>query len=134
MEHKTIALSGVKVHYVEAGQGPVVLLLHGLGSSLDTCRRNVEPLADAGFTVLAPDLPGHGDSEKPDALDYGPRTAVDFSGQFLSALGVERASLVGTQPGDLWPPCSLLRIQRQPADWRWSLPEESAARFPGCYV
>ena len=101
MEHKTIALSGVKVHYVEAGQGPVVLLLHGLGSSLDTWRRNVEPLADAGFTVLAPDLPGHGDSEKPDALDYGPRTAVDFTGQFLSALGVERASLVGNSAGGL---------------------------------
>ena len=101
MEHKTIALSGVKVHYVEAGQGPVVLLLHGLGSSLDTWWRNVEPLADAGFTVLAPDLPGHGDSEKPDALDYGPRTAVDFTGQFLSALGVERASLVGNSAGGL---------------------------------
>ena len=101
MEHKTIALSGVKVHYVEAGQGPVVLLLHGLGTSLDTWRRNVEPLADAGFTVLAPDLPGHGDSEKPDALDYGPRTAVDFTGQFLSALGVERASLVGNSAGGL---------------------------------
>ena len=101
MEHKTIALSGVKVHYVEAGQGPVVLLLHGLGSSLDTWRRNVEPLADAGFTVLAPDLPGHGDSEKPDALDYGLRTAVDFTGQFLSALGVERASLVGNSAGGL---------------------------------
>jgi len=86
---------------VEAGQGPVVLLLHGLGSSLDTWRRNVEPLADAGFTVLAPDLPGHGDSEKPDALDYGPRTAVDFTGQFLSALGVERASLVGNSAGGL---------------------------------
>ena len=101
MEHKTIALNGVKIHYVQAGQGPVVLLLHGLGSSLDTWRRNVEPLADAGFTVLAPDLPGHGDSEKPDALDYGPRTAVDFTGQFLSALGVERASLVGNSAGGL---------------------------------
>ena len=101
MEHKTIALSGVKVHYVEAGQGPVVLLLHGLGSSPDTWWRNVEPLADPGFTVLAPDLPGHGDSEKPDALDYGPRTAVDFTGQFLSALGVERASLVGNSAGGL---------------------------------
>ena len=101
MEHKTIALSGVKVHYVEAGQGPVVLLLHGLGSSLDTWRRNVEPLADAWLPGLAPDLPCDGDSEKPDALDYGPRTAVDFTGQFLSALGVERASLVGNSAGGL---------------------------------
>ena len=101
MSRKCLDTRSVKVHYVEAGQGPVVLLLHGLGSSLDTWRRNVEPLADAGFTVLAPDLPGHGDSEKPDALDYGPRTAVDFTGQFLSALGVERASLVGNSAGGL---------------------------------
>ncbi len=101
MEHKTIALNGVKIHYVQAGQGPVVLLLHGLGSSLDTWRRNLEPLANAGFTVLAPDMPGHGDSEKPDDLDYGPRNAVDFTGQFLRALGVERASLVGNSAGGL---------------------------------
>ena len=57
MEHKTIALNGVKIHYVQAGQGPVVLLLHGLGSSLDTWRRNLEPLANAGFTVRAPTCP-----------------------------------------------------------------------------
>ena len=75
--------------------------MHGLGSSLDTWRRNLEPLANAGFTVLAPDMPGHGDSEKPDDLDYGPRNAVDFTGQFLRALGVERASLVGNSAGGL---------------------------------
>ena len=120
MEHKTIALNGVKIHYVQAGQGPVVLLLHELGSSLDTWRRNLEPLANAGFTVLAPDMPGHGDSEKPDDLDYGPRNAVDFTGQFLRALGWRELRWWVTQPEDLWP--------------RWSLPEESAARFPGCYV
>ena len=101
MKHKTVAPSGVKVHYVEAGQGPVVLLLHGLGSSLDTWRRNIQPLADAGFTVLAPDLPGHGDSDKPASLSYDPLSAVNFTGQFLNALGVERASLVGNSAGGL---------------------------------
>ena len=134
MEHKTIALSGVKVHYVEAGQGPVVLLLHGLGSSLDTWWRNVEPLADAGLSVLAPDLPGHGDSEKPDALDYGPAPLSISLVSFSAPWEWRGLRWWVTQPGDLWPPCSLLRIQRNPADWRWSLPEESAARFPGCYV
>ena len=63
LEHKTVTLDGVKVHYVQAGEGPVVLLLHGLGTSLVSWCRNIQPLADAGFTVLAPDLPGHGDEE-----------------------------------------------------------------------
>ena len=69
-EHKNLVLDGVKVHYVRAGEGPVVLLLHGLGTSQVTWYRNIEPLAAAGFTVLAPDLPGHGDSDKPDHLSY----------------------------------------------------------------
>lgn len=101
MEHKTVALNGANVHYVEAGQGPVVLLLHGLGSSLDSWRCNIRPIASAGFNVLALDLPGNGDSDKPAALNYDARSAVDFTGQFLSALGVEKASLVGNSAGGL---------------------------------
>ncbi|HAJ00338.1 MAG TPA: hypothetical protein DCL97_06670 [Dehalococcoidia bacterium] len=101
LEHKTIAINGVNVHYVEAGEGPAVLLLHGLGSSLDTWRRNVQPLADAGYRVLAPDLPGHGDSDKPVSLDYDPLAAVDFTSRLLDALGVQKASLVGNSAGGL---------------------------------
>lgn len=101
MEHKTIALNGVNIHYIEAGEGPVVLLLHGLGSSLDTWRQNIQPLASAGFTVLAPDLPGHGDSDKPESLDYDPLAAVDFTGRFLDTLEVRKASLVGSSAGGL---------------------------------
>ena len=86
---------------MEAGEGPAVLLLHGLGSSLDTWRRNVQPLADAGYRVLAPDLPGHGDSDKPVSLDYDPLAAVDFTSRLLDALGVQKASLVGNSAGGL---------------------------------
>jgi len=86
---------------VEAGEGPAVLLLHGLGSSLDTWRRNVQPLADAGYRVLAPDLPGHGDSDKPVSLDYDPLATVDFTSRLLDALGVQKASLVGNSAGGL---------------------------------
>lgn len=86
---------------MEAGEGPAVLLLHGLGSSLDTWRRNVQPLADAGYRVLAPDLPGHGDSDKPVSLDYDPLATVDFTSRLLDALGVRKASLVGNSAGGL---------------------------------
>jgi 4,5:9,10-diseco-3-hydroxy-5,9,17-trioxoandrosta-1(10),2-diene-4-oate hydrolase len=86
---------------VEAGEGQAVLLLHWLGSSLDTWRRNVQPLADAGYTVLAPDLPGQGDSVKPVLLDYDLLAAVDSTSRLLDALGVQKASLVGNSAGGL---------------------------------
>ena len=86
---------------MEAGEWPAVLLWHGLGSSLDTWRRNVQPLADAGYRVLAPDLPGHGDSDKPVSLDYDPLATVDFTSRLLDALGVQKASLVGNSAGGL---------------------------------
>ena len=77
------------------------MLLHGICSSLDTWRRNVQPLADAGYRVLATDLPGHGDSYKPVLLDYDPLAAVDFTSRLLDALGVQKASLVVNSGGGL---------------------------------
>ena len=78
-----------------------MLLLHGLGTSLVTWNRNIEPLAAAGFTVLALDLPGHGDSDKPKHLSYDPVAGADLIHRFLQTLGVERLSLVGTSAGGL---------------------------------
>jgi len=77
------------------------LLLHGLSSSLDTWRHNVQPLADAGYRVLAPDLPGHGDSDKPVSQYYDSLDAVDFTSRLLDELGVQKASLVGNSAGGL---------------------------------
>ena len=99
--HKNIVLKGVDVRYVHAGQGPVVLLLHGLGASMVTWSRNIEPLAEAGFTVLALDLPGHGDSDKPGHLSYDPIGGAHLLHDFSRALGVERLSLVGSSAGGL---------------------------------
>ena len=55
----------VYLSYVEAGDGPVVLLLHGLSDSLLSWYCNIDYLADAGYRVIAPDLPGSGESDKP---------------------------------------------------------------------
>lgn len=101
MDHKTVTLDGVNLHYIQVGQGPVVLLLHGLGASLVTWSQNIQPLAESGFTVIAPDLPGHGDSDKPDTLSYDPLAGTELIGQFLDGLGVERASVVGNSAGGL---------------------------------
>ncbi len=101
MEHKVIAVDGMNVHYVKAGSGPVVLLVHGVGASQVAWRSNVVPLADAGFTVVALDLPGHGDSDKPKNIEYDPIAAVHFLAHFLDALKVDRASMMGNSGGGL---------------------------------
>jgi pimeloyl-ACP methyl ester carboxylesterase len=101
LEHKRVNLAGINVHYTQAGEGPVVLLVHGLGTSSVTWGHNIEPLAAAGYTVLAPDLPGHGDSDKPRSLSYSPETGARLIQDFLDALDVDRVSLVGNSAGGL---------------------------------
>ena len=101
LEHKRVNLAGVNVHYAQAGEGPVVLLVHGLGTSSVTWGHNIEPLAAAGYTVLAPDLPGYGDSDKPRWLSYSPEAGARLIHDFLDALGVDRVSLVGNSAGGL---------------------------------
>jgi pimeloyl-ACP methyl ester carboxylesterase len=96
-----INIGGVNVHFIDVGEGPAVLLLHGLGTSLITWDRNVEPLAEAGYRVLALDLPGHGDSDKPRTLSYDPISGANLLRQFLTLRGVEQASVVGSSAGGL---------------------------------
>ena len=100
-EPRNLAVDGLNVHYVQAGQGPVVLLVHGLGSSLATWASNIAPLADAGFTVLALDLPGHGDSDRPRDRSYDPHSAAELLHHFVTELSIERVSLVGSSAGGL---------------------------------
>ena len=101
LEYRHLTLRGVKINYAKAGAGPAVLLLHGLGTSSVTWWRNIEAFADAGYTVLAPDLPGHGDSDKPGHLGYDPVAGARLIHEFLGALDVERVSLVGNSAGGL---------------------------------
>ena len=73
-----VRLAGGELVYTRAGEGPVVLLIHGLGGTRRTWRALILGLA-IRFTVIAPDLPGHGDSEPP-AGDYslGARTPAPY--------------------------------------------------------
>src|SRR6266576_244715 len=67
-----------RLHYVEAGEGPLVVLLHGFPEFWYGWRRQIQPLAAAGFRVVAPDLRGYNLSSKPDgvhAYDLGQLTA-----------------------------------------------------------
>jgi 2-hydroxy-6-oxonona-2,4-dienedioate hydrolase len=93
----TATIYGVKIHYVEAGSGPVIVLLHGLGGNTTNWVFNIAPLAQK-YRVIVPDQIGFGQSDKP-LINYRIATYVDFLDRFLKELKVERASLVGNSMG-----------------------------------
>jgi pimeloyl-ACP methyl ester carboxylesterase len=94
---KTASVHGHSVSYLEAGEGPVLLLVHGIAGSCENWREVVEPLA-RHHTVIAPDFPGHGGSEAA-AGDYSIGALASGLRDLLLALGHERASLVGHSLG-----------------------------------
>src|SRR5689334_1143972 len=58
-------LGEVQLHYVEAGEGPLIVLLHGFPEFWYGWRRQIQPLAAAGFRVVAPDMRGYNLSSRP---------------------------------------------------------------------
>ncbi len=94
---KTITVFGEAIHYFDVGSGPVVVLLHGLGSRKEDWLPVLEPMAQK-YRLLVPDQIGFGRSDKP-LLDYSIQTYVDFLNEFLRQLKVEKASLVGESLG-----------------------------------
>jgi pimeloyl-ACP methyl ester carboxylesterase len=94
---RTAQAGGAKLHYLTAGQGPAVLLLHGY-TQTSRMWRPIIPLLAAKFTVIAPDLPGIGDSDIPaDGLDM--KTAAIRVHALVKSLGVEKARVVGHDIG-----------------------------------
>jgi pimeloyl-ACP methyl ester carboxylesterase len=90
-------VDGVKLHYLTAGHGPAVVLLHGY-TQTSRMWRPIIPLLAAKFTVIAPDLPGIGDSEIPaDGLDV--KTAAIRIHALVKSLGVQKARVVGHDIG-----------------------------------
>ena len=96
-----VSVRGINVHYATAGEGPAVLLVHGLASSMITWYCNIDVIADAGFTAIAIDMPGYGGSGLADHLGYSPESASHFLVQFADQLGIERFSVVGNSAGGL---------------------------------
>jgi len=94
---KDVTVLGFKLHYLEAGRGAPVVLLHGLGGDGSRWRPNIEPLAK-DFHVFALDQIGFGESDKPLA-NYHTGMLVDFLVGFLKAAGIPKASLVGNSMG-----------------------------------
>ncbi|HTR64132.1 MAG TPA: alpha/beta hydrolase [Terriglobales bacterium] len=94
---RTAEVDGVKLHYLTAGSGPTLILLHGYAETSRMWRPIIPALAER-FTVIAPDLPGIGDSDIPkDGLDM--KNAAVRIHDLAKSLGVEKAEVVGHDIG-----------------------------------
>jgi pimeloyl-ACP methyl ester carboxylesterase len=97
IESRLVDVEGVRFHYLSAGRGPVVILLHGYTQTARMWRPLIPRLADK-FTVVAPDLPGIGDSSIPrDGFDM--KTAAVRVHALAKSLGVTKARVVGHDIG-----------------------------------
>jgi pimeloyl-ACP methyl ester carboxylesterase len=97
LEPKTATVHGRSVSYLEAGSGPVLLLIHGIAGTYYNWKAVIEPLARR-HTVIAPDLAGHGDSA-PGAGDYSVAAHGIGVRDLLVTLGHERATVIGHSLG-----------------------------------
>jgi pimeloyl-ACP methyl ester carboxylesterase len=96
-ETREIVLHGHRVCYRTAGEGPVIMLIHGITGTSDTWREVLPMLVD-DYTVVAPDLLGHGESAKPRG-DYSLGAFAAGIRDLLIALGHDRATVVGHSLG-----------------------------------
>ncbi|MGA8745040.1 MAG: alpha/beta fold hydrolase [Solirubrobacterales bacterium] len=94
---KSALVHGHAVNYLEAGEGPVLLLIHGIALDWKSWRAVVEPLAER-HTVLAVDLPGHGASGAGSG-DYSPGGMAAVLRDLLAMRGHERATVIGHSLG-----------------------------------
>ena len=97
IEAEQIELHGNRVSFLRAGDGPPLLLLHGIAGSCETWAPLIPALAD-DFTVIAPDMLGHGSSAKPRG-DYSLGAYAAGARDLLLALGHESATVVGHSLG-----------------------------------
>jgi pimeloyl-ACP methyl ester carboxylesterase len=111
LKHGFANTNGIKMHYVEAGSGPLVVLCHGWPESWYSWRHQLQALADAGYRAVAPDQRGYGQTDKPEAIEA--YNILNLTGDIVglvNTLGEERAVIVGHDWGApvAWN-CALMR-------------------------
>jgi epoxide hydrolase A/B len=112
--HRTIKTNGIQMHIAEQGSGPLVLLCHGFPESWYSWRYQLKALSDAGFHVVAPDMRGYGQTDRPDAIDQ--YTLLHLVGDMVGVLdemGEQNAVIAGHDWGApvAWH-CGLIRPDR----------------------
>lgn len=99
-KHRTVSAAGTRFHIAEAGQGPLVLLLHGFPQFWWSWHGQLTALADAGYRAVAVDLRGYGASDKP-PRGYDLVTLASDSAGLVRALGEAEAIVVGHATGGM---------------------------------
>jgi pimeloyl-ACP methyl ester carboxylesterase len=94
---RAVEVHGREMNFIEAGSGPVLLLIHGMAGTCANWESVIEPLA-INHTVIAPDFPGHGASA-PGGGDYSLGSLASALRDLMLTLGHERATLVGHSLG-----------------------------------
>ncbi|WP_085677273.1 MULTISPECIES: alpha/beta fold hydrolase [unclassified Pseudomonas] len=100
--HYATLPNGLRLHYLDEGQGPVVLWLHGSGpgaSGFSNFKGNYPQLVAAGYRNILLDLPGFGRSDKPEDVRYELDFFVDCVAALLDQLGISRCTLLGNSLG-----------------------------------
>ena len=93
--HRTVEANGLRTSLAEQGTGPLVLLCHGFPETSYAWRHQLAALAEAGYHAVAPDLRGHGGTERPEQVDqYTLWHLVGDLVGLLDALGVETAAMI----------------------------------------
>lgn len=99
MRRKTVEVGDAAVSALDAGQGEPIVLLHGIPTGAELWRLLFAPLVDAGFRVLAPDLPGYGRTRLPASGDHTLTGAADLLAGWLETQGLPSAWVVGHDAG-----------------------------------
>lgn len=99
MIRKSELENGIELEYLDQGEGDVVLLLHGLGSTKADWENQID-LLSKGFRIIAPDLRGHGNSSKPEARnEYGIGLCAEDMRLLMEKLQIQVCSIVGFSMG-----------------------------------
>ena len=137
--HRFVETNGMRMHYVDEGQGPLVVMCHGWPESWYSWRHQISALSSAGFRVVAPDQRGYGETDAPDSIES--YNILNLAGDIVglvNSLGVTETVIVGHDWGapvawhcallrpDLFRACALLsvpyvpRAQMRPSGMLWN--------------
>jgi pimeloyl-ACP methyl ester carboxylesterase len=142
--HRFVDTNGIKMHFAEQGQGPLVILCHGFPECWYSWRHQLPALADAGFHVVAPDQRGYGQTDRPEPIEaYNILQLTGDMVGLIHALGEERAIIVGHDWGapvawhcallrpDLFRAIALLSVPYRSGSWESGRPTEAMKRMAG---
>ena len=129
-KHRIVQANDIRIHLVEAGEGPLVLMVHGFPESWYSWRHQLQAVADAGYHAVAIDVRGYGRSSAPTAIDeYRMMKYVGDNLGVVKALGETSAIIVGHDWGapiaansallrpDVFRGLALLSVPYSPRGW-----------------